>query len=122
LEKFGAQVDYFSVGEGFTWETKSLSKDLSLAREGWERCQKLLRDNKHDIYLFDELLYVLKYKFLNLNDVCAVLKKRNPLVHVIVTGRDAPKKIIQMADLATEMKEIKHPFQKGIRAKKGMDF
>jgi cob(I)alamin adenosyltransferase len=122
LEKFESQVDYFSVGEGFTWDTKNLEKDIANAESGWRKCLELLKSNKHDVYLFDELIYVLKYDFLKLSDVIEGLKTRNPKVHVILTGRDAPAALIEMADLVTEMKEVKHPFKKGILAQPGIDY
>ena len=123
LEKFGPQVEYHAVGEGFTWDTKSLEKDVACARAGWEKCKTLLRAGKHDIYLFDELVYVLKYKFLPLDEVLSDLEKwKPPMSHVILTGRDAPPELLERADLVTEMKEVKHPYQKGITAQPGIDY
>lgn len=122
LEKFPSQVDYWSEGEGFTWETKNLDKDILIAKKGWSQCLKLLQEKKHDVLLFDELLYVLKYQFLTLEDVLEGIKLKAPDVHLILTGRDAPAKIIELADLVTEMKEVKHPFQQGILAQPGIDY
>lgn len=122
LERFGSQVEYHSVGEGFTWETKSLKRDIELAEEGWRICLKLLAENRHDVYLFDELLYVLMYKFLPLKKIAARLKKLPANAHVILTGRNAPPVLVKMADLVTEMKEVKHPFQQGILAQPGIDY
>jgi cob(I)alamin adenosyltransferase len=122
LEKFGVQVDYHSVGEGFTWDTKSLERDVACARKGWEVCLSLLQAGKHDVYLFDELIYVLKYNFLPLSEVLSGLQRRPPLSHVILTGRDAPPELIALADLVTEMKEIKHPYRQGILAQPGIDY
>ncbi len=122
LKKFGAHVEYYSEGEGFTWNTKSLERDISTAQRGWQRCLNLLKAKKHNVYLFDELLYVLKYKFLSVKDVINGLKLRDPDAHVILTGRDAAPELVKIADLVTEMKEIKHPFQKGILAQPGIDF
>ena len=123
LEKFGKNVDYFAVGEGFTWETKSLPKDMELAKRGWKQCLAFLRAGKHDLYLFDELLYVLNYRFLPLNDVAQALSRLKPArAHVILTGRNAPSKLVKMADLVTEMKEVKHPFRKGVLAQPGIDY
>ncbi len=122
LEKFGAQVTYASVGEGFTWNTKDLARDIATARHGWEICLQLLKEKKHNVYLFDELVYVLKYKFLPLSEIIAGLKQKDPAAHVILTGRDAPKSLLAMADLVTEMKEIKHPYKKGIIAQPGIDY
>ncbi|MCG3203656.1 MAG: Cob(I)yrinic acid a,c-diamide adenosyltransferase [Elusimicrobia bacterium] len=123
LEKFGSQVEYHSVGEGFTWDTKDLKKDVASAKVGWKKCLKLLKDAKHDVYLFDEIIYVLKYKFLTLEEVLSGLNEFKPsLAHVILTGRDAPVELIEWADLVTEMKVVKHPFQKGILAQPGIDY
>lgn len=122
LEKFGAQVDYFSEGEGFTWDTKDLKRDVVTAQKGWKRCLDLIKANKHDVYLFDELIYVLKYRFLDLKDVIEGLKMRNSRAHIILTGRDAPAELIKLADLVTEMKEIKHPFKTGVTAQPGIDY
>jgi cob(I)alamin adenosyltransferase len=122
LDLFKGKVEYHSEGEGFTWETKSLARDVTTAQRGWERCLKLLKEDKHDVYLFDELLYVLKYKFLRTKDVLKGLKLRNPDAHVILTGRDAPPELVKMADLVTEMKEIKHPFREGLRGTKGLEY
>lgn len=122
LERFGDAVEIHRVGEGFTWETKSLDKDKALARQAWEICLRLLRAGGHDVYLFDELVYVLKYRFLELPEVLAGLRERPRMAHVILTGRDAPPELIEAADLVTEMREVKHPFRKGILAQPGIDY
>ncbi|MFN0117565.1 MAG: cob(I)yrinic acid a,c-diamide adenosyltransferase [Elusimicrobiota bacterium] len=122
LEKFGAQVSYFSEGEGFTWDTKDLARDIACAKRGWNRCVELLKEGKNNIFLFDEIIYVLKYKFLTLEEVIGGLKYKAPSAHVILTGRDAPQELIDMADLVTEMREIKHPYNKGITAQAGIDY
>ncbi|OVE78345.1 cob(I)yrinic acid a,c-diamide adenosyltransferase [bacterium F11] len=122
LEKFGGQVDNFSEGEGFTWDTKDLEKDKAIANKGWNRCRSLLMERKHTVYLFDEVLYALKYGFLTEEQVKEGLRERDPKTHVILTGRDASPELIKMADLVTEMKEIKHPFKRGITAQPGIDY
>jgi cob(I)alamin adenosyltransferase len=123
LEKCGDQVVFESVGDGFTWDTKDLAKDIASAKKGWETCKSLLEAGKHDVYLFDELIYVLKYKFLALEDVMVDIERLKPAnAHVILTGRDAPQELIKKADLVTEMKEIKHPYNQGIIAQPGIDY
>lgn len=122
LEKFSNQVTYHSVGEGFTWNTKNLDQDIKTAKKGWDICLRLLKENKHHVYFFDEIIYVLLYKFLSENEVLRGIKLKDPNSHLILTGRQAPKRIVQRADLVTEMKCIKHPFQKGILAQPGIDF
>ncbi len=123
LEKFGEQVSFHSVGDGFTWDTKDLQKDIASARAGWEKCRSLMEAAKHDVYVFDELIYVLKYKFLSLEQVLSDLERlKPPMSHVILTGRDAPAELIEKADLVTVMTEVKHPYQKGIVAQPGIDY
>jgi len=122
LKKFGTMVNVTSVGDGFTWETKSLKKDVKLATTAWKQCLQLLKENKYDLYLFDEILYALYYRFLPLKKVVRAMKKRPPTAHIILTGRHAPKELIRMADLVTEMKEVKHPYKKGILAQSSIDF
>ena len=122
FERFGAQVTYEAVGEGFTWDTKDLQRDIAAAEKGWRRCVELLARGEHDLYLFDELIYVLKYRFLSVPEVLEGLKKRPARAHVILTGRDAPPDLLAAADLVTEMREIRHPYQKGIAAQPGIDY
>ncbi len=122
LEKFGSAVEIHRIGEGFTWETKSLEKDKALARQAWDICRRLLKEGKHDLYLFDELVYVLKYQFLPEKEILEELAQRPPMSHLMVTGRDASPALIAAADLVTEMKEIKHPFRAGILAQPGVDY
>jgi len=123
LEKFDSQVTYESVGEGFTWDTKDLARDVASAEAGWAKCVAMLTEARHDVYLFDEILYVLKYRFLPLEKIISDLERfRPPLAHVILTGRDAPVELIERADLVTEMGEVKHPYQKGIVAQPGIDY
>jgi cob(I)alamin adenosyltransferase len=122
LEKFGAHVEVHKVGEGFTWDTKDLERDKACARAGWDLCLKLLRESRHGLYLFDEILYVLKYRFLPAAEIVAGLALKPPLAHLILTGRDAPPEIVAAADLVTEMREIKHPYRSGITAQAGFDY
>lgn len=122
LEKFAGQVDYFGEGEGFTWDTKDLKRDVAAAERAWGKCRDLLKANKHDVYLFDEILYALKYKFLHEDEILNSISRRNPSSHVILTGRDASPKILEVADLVTEMKEVKHPYKQGITAQPGIDY
>ena len=122
LKLFGNQVEVHRVGDGFTWDTKNLEQDKASARRGWELCLRLMSEGRHNLYLFDELIYVLKYRFLPVEEVLAGLRKKPPLAHVILTGRDAPPELVQAADLVTEMKEIKHPYRSGTTAQAGIDY
>lgn len=122
LERFGSRADYFAVGEGFTWETKSLRRDIAIAEKGWRKCLEMIRKKQHDLLIFDEVLYVLLYRFLNTKSIIRGLAKKGERVHIILTGRGAPPALVELADLVTEMKEVKHPFHKGILAQPGIDF
>jgi len=112
----------FPMGEGFTWETKNLEEDVRKAEEAWQKCKGFLHDDEHQVVIFDEINYVLKYKFLNVDKIIAELEKKPEKKHVVLTGGGAPDELIEMADLVTEMKCIKHPYEKGIQAQAGIEF
>ena len=119
---FGKRFQIFPMGEGFTWETQNFKRDVAKAKKAWQKCLKLLHDKEHELVIFDEINYVLKYNFLDVNKVVAALKKKPSLKHVILTGNGAPEKLIEIADLVTEMKCIKHPYEKGIKAQPGIEY
>jgi len=122
-EKLGIEVH--TMGDGFTWDTKNPEQDRQTARTTWTLCAEKLRSTDYDLLVFDELVYVLSYDLLPLEEVLAEIRdarERQPSVHIVVTGRDAPKSLIAAADLVTEMTEIKHPFQTGVRAQRGIEF
>jgi len=120
--KYGDQFQVFSMGDGFTWETQNFQKDVKSAKKAWEKCCKLLHDKEHQVVIFDEINYVMKYNFLSPTEVVSELKKKPTLKHVILTGGGAPKELIELADLVTEMKCLKHPYQKGIKAQPGIEY
>jgi cob(I)alamin adenosyltransferase len=115
-------LTFLVMGRGFTWESDDLSRDKEAARKAWEESSALIRAGEHAIVVLDELTYVINYDFVPLSEVLTVLRERPPHVHVVVTGRNAPDEMVEMADLVTEMKSIKHPFEKGIAAQPGIDF
>jgi len=122
-EKLGIEVH--TMGDGFTWDTKNPEQDQQTARKTWDLCVEKLRTGEYDMLVFDELVYCLSYGFLPIDEIVDELKKaraEQPALHIVVTGRDAPKELIEAADLVTEMTEIKHPFQAGIRAQRGIEF
>jgi len=110
------------VGQGFTWDTQSREKDTACARSGWELVQRHLADPDLKFLLLDELNIVLSYQYLPAAEVIEALRNKRDDLHVVVTGRGALPELIEIADLVTEMKEIKHPFQQGIRAQPGIEF
>jgi len=122
-EKLGIEVH--TMGDGFTWDTKNPEQDRQTARDTWGLCAEKLRSGDYDLVVFDEIVYVLSYGMLSLDEVLSEIRaarERQPSLHIIVTGRDAPRELVDAADLVTEMTEIKHPFQAGIRAQKGIEF
>lgn len=122
-EKLGIEVH--TMGDGFTWDTKNPEQDRATARETWKLCVEKLGSGDYDLLVFDELVYVMSYGFLPVDEILEEFKSARasqPALHIVVTGRDAPPKLIEAADLVTEMTEIKHPFQAGIRAQQGIEF
>lgn len=110
------------MGEGFTWETKDRAKDIALSKKTWEFCQETIQSKKYDLVILDEINYVLGYGFLDVKEVTVFLAQKPERTHVLLTGRNAPLELVEIADLVTEMKEIKHPFQKGIVGQRGIEF
>ena len=121
-QELAGRVDFFSMGDGFTWDTKNYEQDVASARRAWAKCRELLVDPRYQIVIFDELSYVITYNFLSVQDVLEGLKRKPPRTHVVITGRNAPPELIEIADLVTEMREIKHPYRAGIKAQPGVDY
>ena len=123
LEKLGVEVH--TMGDGFTWDTNDKAKDIETSEETWALCLEKMRSEEYDLLVFDEIVYVLDYKFLDVEKILAEVKEiraRQPHLHIIMTGRNAPVELVEAADLVTEMKEIKHPFNAGIYAQQGIEF
>ena len=112
-----------SLGDGFTWLSKDLDRTEALAVEQWHRCRDVILKGKEDIIVLDEFTYALHYGWVPVAEVVDVLRQRPDTLHVIITGRYAPQELIDCADLVTEMKLIKHPYEdRGIRAQQGIEF
>jgi cob(I)alamin adenosyltransferase len=123
FDAFPDQVEFKAMGEGFTWNTQDRTRDIALAREAWEEVKRMIADPAYAMVLADELNIVLRYDYLPLDEVIAVLAARPDMKHVIVTGRNAPEALIEQADLATEMTLLKHPFrEQGVKAQPGIEF
>lgn len=118
-EKLGIEV--IPLGAGFTWRSEDLEKDRRLALEGWEICKDKILNGDYDMIVLDEITYPIKYGWLNADEVVSVIRQRPKWMHIIVTGRDADEKLIEAADLATEMLELKHHFNSGIRQQLGIE-
>jgi cob(I)alamin adenosyltransferase len=122
LDKFGDQVTINTMGEGFTWETQDRARDIAAASAAWEKAKALIMDDKHQMVVLDELNIVLRYDYLDTAEIVAAFAARPPMKHVVVTGRNAKDELIELADLVTEMEQIKHPFRSGVKAQKGIEF
>ncbi|MHB1110145.1 MAG: cob(I)yrinic acid a,c-diamide adenosyltransferase [Devosia sp.] len=122
LEKFSELVTIKAMGEGFTWDTQDRQRDLAAARAAWDEAKKMISDPAYRMILLDELNIVLRYDYLPLGEVIETLKQKPRDTHIIVTGRNAKDELIEIADLVTEMTEIKHPFRAGVKAQPGIEF
>ena len=127
LEMFPDQVEIRAMGEGFTWNTQDRARDIAAAQAAWAEAKRMIEAARKeppdfDLLVFDELNIVLRYDYLDLHDVIETLKNRPPKLHIVVTGRNAKPELIEAADLVTEMMEVKHPFQAGVKAQKGIEF
>ncbi|WP_017295714.1 cob(I)yrinic acid a,c-diamide adenosyltransferase [Geminocystis herdmanii] len=123
LEKWKNQLEFYAMGEGFTWETQDRERDILMANKAWEKAKDFILNADYKLVLLDEINIALKLDYLNLDDVLNTLAEKPEDTHVILTGRGAKQELIDRADLVTEMKLIKHPFkEQGIKAQAGIEF
>jgi cob(I)alamin adenosyltransferase len=122
VARLSPALEMHTMGDGFTWNTQDRDRDMASARKAWDRAVSLLRDPSFDLVVLDELNVVLKHEYLPLEEVLAELHGKRPMLHVVVTGRNARDEVIDLADLVTEMKLVKHPYRAGIKAQKGVEF
>ena len=122
FRRFPDEVQWFVMGEGFTWETQDRQRDIAMAGEAWQVAQRLLADDSIGLVVLDELNIALKYQYLDLEKVLDDLAARPPMQHVVVTGRGAPPALIELADTATDMQLLKHAFASGIAAQPGIEW
>ena len=122
LENFPQLVTIKAMGEGFTWDTQDRQRDIAAARAAWDAAKEMIADPSYKLVLLDELNIVLRYEYLPLEEILEVLRNKPRDLHVIVTGRNAKEELIEIADLVTEMTEIKHPFRSGVKAQPGIEF
>src|SRR5215510_12968954 len=122
LAAFGDQVAWHTMGEGFTWETQDLARDVAAAERAWAKSLELIADPTFALVILDELNNALRYEYLNLAAVVAALRARRPGLHVVVTGRNAKPELVEAADLVTEMTLVKHHFAAGVKAQEGIEF
>jgi cob(I)alamin adenosyltransferase len=122
LAAFGAQVSWHTMGDGFTWETQDLARDIAAAERAWAKSLELMADPSFGLVILDELNIALRYEYLDLQAVVTALSARRAGLHVVVTGRNAKPELIAAADLVTEMTLVKHHFAAGVKAQPGIEF
>ena len=119
---FADHLEIYPMGSGFTWNAKDEEELRQAAEKGWTLARDKINSGLYSMIILDELTYPLNYGLLNQDDVVQFLKQKPDPLHVIITGRDASDQLIDLADLVTEMKEIKHPYQNGVKAMKGIEY
>jgi cob(I)alamin adenosyltransferase len=123
LSKFNDICEFYTMGEGFTWETQDRDRDVEMALAAWEKAKELIRDPSNKMVLLDEINIALRYDYIDINEVMRFLsEEKPPMTHVVLTGRNAKDELIEIADLVSEMELIKHPFRSGIKAQIGVEY
>lgn len=122
LKPFGDRLTFLRMGEGYTWETQDRERDIRFAQQAWAKACEFLRDPSYAMVILDEFNIALQHDYVPLDVVLPVLRSRPPMQHVVITGRGAKEALTEEADLVTEMKQVKHPFRKGIKAQAGVEF
>lgn len=122
IERFGDQVEWHTLGEGFTWETQDRARDVAAAERAWEAARKMMADPAIRMIVLDELNISLRYDHLDIAAVVGALQARRRDLHIVVTGRNAKPELIEAADLVTEMTPVKHHFAAGVKAQEGIEF
>ena len=122
LEAFSDQVTVHTMGEGFTWDTQDLKRDVAAADAAWQQAKLMMQDPSYSMILMDELNIVLRYDYLPIDEIVETVKNKREDLHIIITGRNAKDSLLEIADLVTEMTMIKHPFRSGFKAQAGIEF
>lgn len=115
-------IEWQTMGDGFTWESTDIDETVAKGRHAWEVAREKLASGRYELVIFDELTYAVSYGWIDVNDVVSAIRERAPKTNVVITGRNAPPELIEIADTATEMRMIKHAYQKGVRAIKGIEY
>jgi cob(I)alamin adenosyltransferase len=123
-EKIGRQLgaDWWAIGEGFTWLSDDLSRDEAVAREAWAHARRVIEAGDHEVVILDEVTYPMNWGWIDGEEVVATIASRPATVSVVATGRDAPQPLLDVADTVTEMRKVRHAYDRGIMARKGLDY
>jgi cob(I)alamin adenosyltransferase len=115
-------VDWWTLGDGFTWESEDLDESEAVAREAWRQAAQIISSGDYEMVLLDEVTYPMNFGWIDTAEVVRVLRERPETTNVILTGRDAPAELLEIADTVTEMRKVKHPFDRGVQARRGIDY
>ena len=115
-------IEWHTLGDGFTWESTDLDETAAKGRHAWDVAAAKLASGDFDLLILDELTYAVKYGWVDVSDVVEGVRARSPHTNVVITGRDAPDEIVELADTVTEMRKVKHAYDQGIKAKKGIEY
>ena len=115
-------IEWHTLGDGFTWESTDLDETAAKGRHAWRVAREKLASGHYDLLILDELTYAVKYGWVDVADVVAGVRERAPKTNVVITGRDAAPELVEVADTVTEMRKVKHAYDQGIRAKKGIEY
>jgi cob(I)alamin adenosyltransferase len=123
-EKVGRQigVDWWVMGDGFTWDSESMEESEAVAREAWTRTKEMIGSGDYQLIVLDEVTYPINWGWIDIDEVLAAIRSRPPRLNLILTGRDAPARLVEVADTVTEMRKVKHAFDRGIVARRGIDY
>lgn len=118
----GHGVDWWSLGDGFTWDSEDLSASEAIAASAWKRARETIESGEYDLVLLDEVTYPVNWGWIDVQEVADAITNRPEKVSLILTGRDAPQELIALADTVTDMKKVKHAFDRGVMARRGIDY
>ena len=122
VRRFKDLMDFHVMGRGFTRNSKDMGKDREMARKAWEFARKAILSGKYKMVILDELTYLIKYRMVDEKEVVDFLIHRPPTPHIVVTGRNATRSLMEAADMVTEMKALKHPYKAGVKAQQGIEY
>jgi cob(I)alamin adenosyltransferase len=122
LASKGYAIEMHTLGEGFTWKTQDRALDIATAAKGWAKAVELMRNPDIDLVILDEINIATKYEYLSVPEIVDELRNKREMLHVVLTGRNASPEILELADLASEMKVIKHPYAHGVKPQRGIEF
>lgn len=118
----GLGVDWWALGDGFTWDSEDIGESEAIAAKAWEQARDTIASGEYDLLVLDEMTYPITWGWIGVEDVVAALNGRPKRTSVIITGRDAPEALVEIADTVTEMKKVKHAYDRGVMARRGIDY